>query len=380
MTSRSANVASIVRTCPACAKPLPIEGLYAGTEVRCPACGATVPPNATELRALLDMPLPKRQHHDRLISYIIAFLVYMVLVPAVLFSGWQTEGTPTAHSTTPLPVAIVEDEPPKIESGAADLQPMESGSLSLPKMPQEEASSLAHMEVENIGAPGAANAEPTASVGFDLGSIATGDSGASTGKAPGAGTGAGGGGEGGGGTTGIGAGTAGFFGVKAQGSKFVFVVDHSGSMTGEKLDVTKKELLRSISALSPNMKFYIIFYDHQFEPMPASQLVLATQENKTHYLQWVDGIGAGGGTDPRGAMALALSFNPDAIWLLSDGLFEMRTAEDIRAANPRAKVQIHTIAFYENSGERVLQRIAAENRGKYRFVPDPRGGVRHRLP
>jgi hypothetical protein len=151
-------------------------------------------------------------------------------------------------------------------------------------------------------------------------------------------------------------------------------------MSGEKLTVTKAELVRSISSLSPGMKFYIIFYDDSLDAMPADNPVLADPQNKARYLQWVDNITSGGGTDPREAMELALSFKPDAIWLLSDGLFHRQTVEYIRDANPGAKTQIHTIAFYESSGETVLRQIALENRGKYRFVPNPRGTVRHLLP
>jgi len=64
-----------------------------------------------------------------------------------------------------------------------------------------------------------------------------------------------------------------------------------------------------------------------------------------------------------------LRFQPDAIWLLSDGLFPPAAADLIRNENPNAHTQIHTIAFYDNQGEPLLRRIAEENRGRYRFVP-----------
>lgn len=384
MTAGSANVAAIARVCPQCGRPVPVDALYAGMEVRCPSCGGTVPPGPAEGLAPMTVSPAGRRHYDSLISYAIAFLVYLLLTPALIQLGWLAVGTPGPGPETPIPVAIVDDEPPTIESGSDDLQPMEATTTALPRLPQEEASSPARMEVENIGAPSAGVPETAAGAAFDLGALDTGGSGGSTGMAPGSGgkgIGTGGGGDGGGGTTGIGGGggSAGFFGVKARGFKFVFVVDYSGSMRGEKLEVTKQELIRSVSALTPNMKFYIIFYDDQFEPMPANDLVAATPQGKTQYLQWASAVSGGGGTDPREAMNLALSLKPDAVFLLSDGGFPDSYADDIRAANPGAKVQIHTIAFYDNHGEAVLQRIATENRGKYRFVPNPAGARPRRI-
>ncbi|HUU43206.1 MAG TPA: hypothetical protein VMX57_05470, partial [Planctomycetota bacterium] len=94
----------------------------------------------------------------------------------------------------------------------------------------------------------------------------------------------------------------------------------------------------------------------------------ASAGNKQKFLTWVEGIFPGGGTDPTGAMEQALAFKPDAIWLMSDGLFDDIAAEFIRDHNPGKRVRIHTIAFYDNAGEPVLRRIAEQNRGNYRFV------------
>jgi len=180
---------------------------------------------------------------------------------------------------------------------------------------------------------------------------------------------AGGGGGGGGG------GGASFFGLEARGRDFVYVVDYSGSMSGQKLRAAKSELIRSISALRRNMRFYVIFYNHQFQAMPSSGLVKATQQNKSTYFAWIEQVRGGGGTVPSPATRAGLALKPDAVWLLSDGLFPMQQATDITAANPGARVQIHTIAFFDNAGEAVLQYIAEHNRGKYRFVPPAAIGV-----
>lgn len=177
-------------------------------------------------------------------------------------------------------------------------------------------------------------------------------------------------------------GSATFFGLRAEGSRFVYVVDCSSSMRGAKLRAAKNELIRSLRALNADMQFYIIFYNHRYVAMPADGLVPATDAHKIRFEAWVEGIPAAGSTNPTPAVLLALSLRPNAIWLLSDGLFESSAADAIRQANPRAGVQIHTIAFHDNHGEPQLRRIAEENRGQYRFVPrgeqrapsDSRGG------
>ena len=69
----------------------------------------------------------------------------------------------------------------------------------------------------------------------------------------------------------------------------------------------------------------------------------------------------------------ALKLNPDTIWLLSDGQFSERVVQDIRLNNPGKKVAINTIAFHDQFGERLLQQIAQENNGEYRYVPPPPG-------
>jgi VWA domain-containing protein len=165
-------------------------------------------------------------------------------------------------------------------------------------------------------------------------------------------------------------GTTSFFGLKARGSKFVYVVDCSGSMSGRKLLAAKAEIYRSINAYKSSMKFYIFFYNSTPIAMPGKQLIPAVQANKTKAFNWVEHITTGGGTQPAPAVLEALKLKPDAIWLLSDGLFSQQACDEIRQANSDGKVQIHTIAFHDNHGEAQLKRIAQENRGKYRFVQD----------
>ncbi|WP_417386430.1 VWA domain-containing protein [Gimesia sp.] len=168
-------------------------------------------------------------------------------------------------------------------------------------------------------------------------------------------------------------GTARFFGIEAEGPVFVYVVDSSSSMRGPRIDLTKKELKKSINQLNLSQSFYVIFFSNtdypMFYPGEASPRPLpATDQNVMKLEQWVDGIRSGGGTDPKSALLRALSLAPDSIFLMTDGAFDSQVADLLKTQNA-GKVAIHTIVFQSRSGENLLKRIAQENSGQHRFVP-----------
>jgi hypothetical protein len=176
-----------------------------------------------------------------------------------------------------------------------------------------------------------------------------------------------------------------FFGVRANGNRFVFVVDCSRSMDeGSKWRDATRELVAALDRLTPEQFFYVVFFDGQTHPMfssrsPEPELLPATAENRQRFDQWLDTVELGYNTRPAGAMQLALQLQPDAVFLLSDGAFEDQTAAILRQKNLVRKdgrrvpqVIVHTIGFHNREAQRVLQRIADENGGRYVFVPDPR--------
>lgn len=173
------------------------------------------------------------------------------------------------------------------------------------------------------------------------------------------------------GSPGGGGGSGNIFDREGRGTKFVYVIDFSGSMNGARLAAAKAELIDSIENLHRSMEFYVIFFDEHYETMPEPGMVKATQENLDRAIRWIESMSARGGTDPTGAMMKALDLNPHTIFLLSDGIFSATICESIRKANADGQVSICTIAFHDRSGEAVLRRIAEENHGDYRFVPAP---------
>ena len=162
---------------------------------------------------------------------------------------------------------------------------------------------------------------------------------------------------------------ASFFGLKARGQFFVFVVDCSGSMIDEeRLARAKEELRRSIARLQEPQRFQVIFYNDWPIAMPGDLPKSAGLTSKNQFLAWLRLIVPDGATDPRGAMALAVSQRPDAIFLLSDGEFPQGTVESITKMN-RTLTAIHCIDLNGGEAGDQLRRIASENGGQYASRP-----------
>ncbi len=172
-----------------------------------------------------------------------------------------------------------------------------------------------------------------------------------------------------------------FMGVETSAKRIVYILDFSGSMFGHdgnpKVDHVLLELKKSVNRLPADHAFYLIFFDDLELAMPNPAMVSATSSNKTTYFKWADdesvGTSARGGTNPAGALALALStLKPDAIFLLTDGGFDPTdTFEAITRFNGDHAIEINTVGFHDRGGESVLRQIALENHGEYRYVAPP---------
>ena len=164
-----------------------------------------------------------------------------------------------------------------------------------------------------------------------------------------------------------------FFGIRAKGQLFIYVVDCSGSMIDEdRLIRAKRELRRSVLALQHPQRFKVVFYNDQVVPMPGDLPRSADLASKSQMVQWLRLIEPDGETDPRGAMSLALALRPDAVFLLSDGEFPDGTIEAIARKNGR-KIPIHCVDLSSGTGGDQLQRIARDSGGQYRWRPQVDG-------
>ena len=156
-----------------------------------------------------------------------------------------------------------------------------------------------------------------------------------------------------------------YFGVRAEGQVFIYVVDCSGSMDdADRLDRAKRELRRSIGALQFPQRFKVIFYNDQAIPMPGALPKPANLETKDQLARWLNLVEADGETDPRSALSLAIALKPDAVFLLSDGAFPDGTVESVARLNP-SKVPIHCIDLGGGEAGDGLRQIAKQSGGRY---------------
>lgn len=177
-----------------------------------------------------------------------------------------------------------------------------------------------------------------------------------------------------------------FYGIPAQGDRFVFIVDSSRSMIGMRFEDAKRELIYAVRRLSPTQSFYVVFFDQGAKPMmlfgnvptePA--LVPATQQNLDRLEQWVATVPNGPWTNPLEAVKLAIKLKPDAIYLLSDGEFTDRGAtqryltEHNLDKQKQPRIVVNTIGLDSHAGAGSLSRIAKLHGGTYRKV-DARSG------
>lgn len=350
-----------VCVCPHCETKLGFQANHAGRKTKCPSCGTAITLSGASTPFIDESPRPDR--FSSVAGWVTSIVLHSLLLLSFTGVTWYSGLGAGAGERQ---VGIVVESEASIPTGSsASLSPIEPSSPALTARPL--ATSEKSRPIESLG--GSTPSSGT-DVEINVGSLDGGAADPVTGDWSSLSA-----GEGGAGGKG-----ASFFGLEARGGKFVYVVDRSSSMTGNKLQDTKAELIRSVHSLTRTMEFFIIFYDSSFEPMPANGLVKANGPNKSTYLGWVEAMGCRGGTDPRQAMLMALSLKPDAIWLLSDGQFNPQACDVIRAANPNARIQIHTIAFHSETGQYVLQRIAEENGGHYRFVPPPKSATPRGFP
>lgn len=165
-------------------------------------------------------------------------------------------------------------------------------------------------------------------------------------------------------------------GTTALSKDIIFVVDKSGSMSGEKIAQVKTVFMKIISDLPPDDYFNVIFFDTTMRTY-SSTLMEANTKNKADAANFVNGLDANGGTNINQALLDAVGmFKTDSsrvpiIVFLTDGEptdgiqspFAIR--KNIKDAN-NAKVSIFTIAFgIENEANYdFLKALSLENYGK----------------
>jgi len=157
------------------------------------------------------------------------------------------------------------------------------------------------------------------------------------------------------------------------------VIDHSGSMAGEKLEHARQAAQRLVSLLSPRDRFAIIGYGSEVEVVFPS--ALATEQAKDAALAAIQRIYDDGGTNLSGGLTTGraqILANPELesvarIVLISDGLANegiVGREELAGLARDTASrgISITTVGVGLDFDERTMTQIAVSGRGNYYFV------------
>lgn len=173
-----------------------------------------------------------------------------------------------------------------------------------------------------------------------------------------------------------------FFGTTSYGSRFVFVIDCSLSMKGNRWYRAVKELNEAIAELEKEQEFLVLLYNERSRvmmnvKMDLAALLRATDENKEACRSWLRKRRPNGGTFPASAMFVALTLEPDAVFLLSDGelqdntreLLQFWNAEQNRSDGTTSRIPIHTISLGgQVEGQAMMKSIAKENDGDFSWI------------
>jgi hypothetical protein len=189
-----------------------------------------------------------------------------------------------------------------------------------------------------------------------------------------------------------------YFGTVAEGKRFVYILDMSSSMEqpsgdsrtakpghGTRFDRATAELLRSLSQLQPDQSFYVVLFSSEmrrmFDEDGPAQMLPATAENQKRLRRWINSVQPNGSTQPAGAIRLAISLQPSAIFLLSDGEFDGFTpggrgtmfdadplVRNLIGTKRQGQVPIHSFAFEADASKANMKALAELTGGQYRYI------------
>jgi Ca-activated chloride channel family protein len=157
----------------------------------------------------------------------------------------------------------------------------------------------------------------------------------------------------------------------------LFVVDRSGSMSGEKMEQAKDALKFVLNNLRQGDTFNIVAYDSEIETF-RPELEKFSDETRSAALGFVNGLYAGGSTNIAGALDRALGMlkddeRPNYVIFLTDGLptvgetGEAAIVKQSREDNDvRARLFAFGVGYDVNS--RLLDKLSHENHGQSEYV------------
>ncbi|MHA1944757.1 MAG: VWA domain-containing protein [Candidatus Hodarchaeales archaeon] len=163
-------------------------------------------------------------------------------------------------------------------------------------------------------------------------------------------------------------------GIEGLAKDFVFLIDVSGSMGGQKIEQAKSALQYIIDELHLEDNFGIVSFSDQMT-LPKENLVSRSNTDDVNQMKsWVSDLNSGGSTDINGALLTGLDFfgiseKPLLLILLTDGkptsgVTDPTAIEDNFLTANTAKASLFTLGFGNDVNFQLLGRLARQNSGE----------------
>ncbi|MEQ8766295.1 MAG: VIT domain-containing protein [Planctomycetota bacterium] len=166
--------------------------------------------------------------------------------------------------------------------------------------------------------------------------------------------------------------------AKRQPKDVAFVVDTSGSMSGEKIQQAKEALKYCLQSLSEGDRFNLVPFSLEARPF-SERLVEVDAQSIERAVGFVDRIEAAGGTNIRDALIAALDSHDQKsdrvfqILFITDGLPTIgetdvkKILSDFRVANG-SQVRLFPFGVGDDVNTFLIDKLAQENRGSREYV------------
>lgn len=214
--------------------------------------------------------------------------------------------------------------------------------------------------------------------------------------------------------TGDGGGGASFFNQKVSAERIAYVIDYSMSMKGERDDLMRQELTKSVNGLSGNVKFQMIYFSgpawvagsempgynhangkatvegkggHKYE-WTGKGLFDWTPKGKKQPAEWLDAdLGnlkeareiindspLSGGTDWENPLLMAFDMEPppQIVFFMTDGAVGgrdmMKLTDDLASKAKKKGIVVNTIAMMEPKANQPMANLAKKTGGEFTII------------
>ncbi|MDE3172357.1 MAG: VWA domain-containing protein [Gemmatimonadota bacterium] len=159
-----------------------------------------------------------------------------------------------------------------------------------------------------------------------------------------------------------------------------FVLDVSGSMSGQKIEQARAAGRALLATLRPQDRFRLIDFSSDVRDF-RDDFAYATRDNVRSALRYLDGLQAGGGTNIAGALDEALRGRPrddgrlPLVLFITDGMPTIGERDPnaiaAEASRERGDARVFTFGLGADVNASLLEQLALEGRGTAQFVrPD----------